>query len=86
MDQTLLLMEEKNKLKKIVTEFNEKNLHYIDGDVTEIKDVKKIYLNTKKIFKRIDILICNVGSKSVAPGKKITKNGKSICFKFLEYY
>lgn len=69
----------KNKLKKIVTEFNEKNLHYIDGDVTEIKDVKKIYLNTKKIFKRIDILICNVGSgKSVAPGKENYKEWQRV--------
>jgi len=42
---------------------------YVQGDVTLDKDVEKIINTTIEKFKKIDILVCNVGSgSSVAPG------------------
>ena len=42
---------------------------YIAGDVTNLKDCKRISKEVIKIFGSLDILICNVGSgKSVSPG------------------
>ena len=42
---------------------------YIAGDVTNLKDCKRISKEVVKFFGSIDILICNVGSgKSVSPG------------------
>ena len=44
-----------------------KNCKYIAGDITNQKDLKKIY----KKLKKIDVLICNVGnSSSVIAGKE----------------
>ena len=42
---------------------------YVQGDVTLDKDVEKIINTTIEKFKKIDILVCNVGSgSSVEPG------------------
>lgn len=59
----------KQKLKKTSKELQ--NCPYIIGDVTNEKDVKKIIKSIEKQYKKLDILICNVGSgKSKSIGKE----------------
>jgi len=40
---------------------NNKNYHFIKTDVSSEKDVKKLYENVMKKFKKVDVLICNAG-------------------------
>ena len=57
------------RLKKISKELQ--NCPYITGDVTNEKDVKKIVKTITKEWKKLDILVCNVGSgKSKSIGKE----------------
>jgi len=57
------------KLKKTSKELQ--NCPYITGDITNEKDVKKMVKLIGKKWKKLDILVCNVGSgKSIPVGKE----------------
>lgn len=51
-----------------------KDYDFFLGDVSQAKNVKKIYYNFKKKFKNIDVLICNVGLSSFKNKNSSKKN------------
>ena len=60
-------------LNKVFIELNEfRNMYFpVVGDVSNLKDVEKIYKKSKSIFNTIDYLVCNVGhSESKSPGSE----------------
>ena len=67
------------EIKRTIKSMGGKNLHPIVGDVTNLRDVKRIYNLVVKSMGGIDILVCNVGSgKSVIAGKETLKEWRRV--------
>lgn len=67
------------EIKSTIKSMGGKNLHPIVGDVTNLRDVKRIYNLVVKSMGGIDILVCNVGSgKSVIAGKETLKEWRRV--------
>tara|TARA_B100001057_G_scaffold476480_1_gene544560 strand:+ start:45486 stop:46247 length:762 start_codon:yes stop_codon:yes gene_type:complete len=59
----------KTQLKKIVKKYPQ--LDYVCGDLSNIKTTKSISIEIERKYKRIDVLVCNIGeSKSCIPTKE----------------
>lgn len=75
--QVIINGRNEQKLKKASKELQ--NCSYIKGDVTKDNDVRKIARTLEKSHKKIDILVCNVGSgKSNPIGKEDTNELKKM--------
>ena len=57
----VLVARNQNDLNKVKKEIKESEVITIKADVTNIKDVKRIFSVTKRKFKKVDILINNAG-------------------------
>ena len=65
----------KEGAEKVVAEINAKGGKAIavQGDVAKIKDVQRIFAETKKAFGRLDVLVNNAGIYEFAPLEQITE-------------
>ena len=56
---------------ELCSKFPGKEIFYLKGDVTKAETCKKMALEVKELFGKLDVLVCNVGSgKSVPPGEE----------------